>query len=153
MDNATMIEPATVSPLPTGTLTGRGEPERDRPMTSPADAGVTTSRDMPGMDGAPTGEPAVPDFAVQLTDTQRQEQRNLRGEFISAIRQRNKAKARKILPRLIFPSYILKAIKKLHGADYIRKEGYNTVDADLVYGSGWLDIDDGGPEIKWRTGS
>ena len=153
MDNATTIEPATASPLPTSSLIGRDGPERDRPMTSPASAGITTGKDMPRMDGAPTEEPAVPDFAVQLTEEEWDEQDDLSEEYIDAIVGRDSKKVAELQRKIIFPSFILKALKKLNGADYIRKEGYNTVDADLVYGPGWLDVDDGGPEIKWRTGS
>ena len=86
-------------------------------------------------------------FAVELTEEGWQEQRRLRGEFIHAI-TRDKKRADELLPKLIFPSYLLKGLKKLMGADHIRKEGYNTVDADLVYGPGWLDEDDGGPTVN-----
>ena len=33
----------------------------------------------------------------------------------------------------------LMAMKKLYGADYIRKKGFNTEYADAEYGPGWLD--------------
>ena len=128
MNNATMIEPATATPLPTGTLTGKDGPETD---------------------GAPMGEPpkdesGAPTYAVQMTDEEWEEQKALMSEYIPAI-TRDKERADELQRKIIFPSYILKALKKLHGADFILKEGYNTVDADLVYGPGWLDVDDGGP--------
>ena len=128
MNNAAMIEPATASPVPTGTLTGK---------------------DVPGTDGAPMGEPpkdesGAPTYAVQMTDEEWEEQKALMSEYIPAI-TRDKERADELQRKIIFPSYILKALKKLHGADFILKEGYNTVDADLVYGPGWLDVDDGGP--------
>ena len=128
MNNATMIEQATASPAPTKTLTGM---------------------DAPGTDGAPMGEPpkdesGAPTYAVQMTDEEWEEQKALMSEYIPAI-TRDKERADELQRKIIFPSYILKALKKLHGADFILKEGYNTVDADLVYGPGWLDVDDGGP--------
>ena len=128
MNNATMIEPATASPAPTGTLTGM---------------------DVPGTDGAPMGEPpkdesGAPTYAVQMTDEEWEEQKALMSEYIPAI-TRDKERADELQRKIIFPSFILKAIKRLMGADHIRDEGYNTVDADLVYGPGWLDEDDGGP--------
>ena len=83
-------------------------------------------------------------YAVKMTVAEWSEQQKLMAEYIPAI-TRDRKKAAEIQRKLIFPSYILKAFKKLMGADYIRKEGYNTVDADLVYGPGWLDEDDGGP--------
>ena len=85
-------------------------------------------------------------FAVEMTEEERQEQRNLRWEYLRAI-TRDRKKADEIQRKMIFPASILKTIKKLRGADHIRKKGYNTVDADLVYGPGWLDEDDGGPVI------
>ena len=129
MNNATMIEPATAGPAPTGTLTGM---------------------DVPGTDGAPMGEPpkdesGAPTYAVQMTDEEWEEQQDFRGKYIRAIINRDRERADELQRKIIFPSYILKALKKLHGADFILKEGYNTVDADLVYGPGWLDVDDGGP--------
>ena len=124
MNNATMIEPATASPAPTGTLTGM---------------------DVPEADDAPMGESGTPTYAVQMTDEEWEEQQDLRGKYIRAIINRDKERADELQRKIIFPSYILKALKKLHGADFILKEGYNTVDADLVYGPDWLDEDDGGP--------
>ena len=129
MNNATMIEPATASPVPTGTLTGK---------------------DVPETDGAPMGEPpkdesGAPTYAVQMTDEEWEEQQDFRGKYIRAIINRDRERADELQRKIIFPSYILKALKKLHGGDFILKEGYNTVDADLVYGPGWLDVDDGGP--------
>ena len=100
------------------------------------------------MSEATMNETDVPDdFAVQLTDEEWDEQRALRGELIKAIRMRDRKRADELRPKMIVPSYLLKALKRLRGADHIRKRGYNTVDADLVYGPGWLDEDDGGPEI------
>ena len=149
MNNATMIEPATASPAPTGTLTGMDVPEADDAMAGPASAGVMADRDGPETDGAPMGEPpkdesGAPTYAVQMTDEEWEEQKALMSEYIPAI-TRDKERADELQRKIIFPSYILKALKKLHGADFILKEGYNTVDADLVYGPGWLDEDDGDP--------
>ena len=129
MNNATMIEPATASPAPTKTL---------------------TSMDVPGTDGAPMGEPpkdesGAPTYAVQMTDEEWEEQQDFRGKYIRAIINRDRERADELQRKIIFPSFILKGLKRLMGADHIRDEGYNTVDADLVYGPGWLDEDDGDP--------
>ena len=97
------------------------------------------------------GEPAtdrvtVPgDYAVQLSEEEWDEQDRLFGEYALCIMQ-DKKKAAEILPKLIWPAWILQARKKSMGATYIREKGYNTMDADLVYGPGWLDEDDGGPD-------
>ena len=93
-------------------------------------------------------EETVPDYAVEFTEEEWNEQRSLRGEYLEALSQQDRQRASEILPGIIAPSYVLKSIKRLRGADYIRKMGYNTTDADLVYGPGWLDVDDGGPDIK-----
>ena len=96
----------------------------------------------PAMNGAPTPQE---DYAVQLTDEEWHEQAKLDEEYVDAIVQRDRKKADEILPKLIWPAWMLKCMKKSMGANYIRKNGYNTIDADLVYGPGWLDEDDGGP--------
>ena len=133
MNNATMIEPATATPLPTETLTGKDGPETgDTPMGEP-----------------PKDESGAPTYAVQMTDEEWEEQKALMSEYIPAI-TRDKERADELQRKIIFPSFILKALKRLRGADHIRKEGYNTVDADLVYGPGWLDVDDGGPLIVFE---
>ena len=150
MNNATMIEPATASPVPTKTLTGMDVPETDDGMAGPASAGVMADRDVPETDGVPMGEPpkdesGAPTYAVQMTDEEWEEQQDFRGKYIRAIINRDRERADELLRKIIFPSFILKGLKRLMGADHIREEGYNTVDADLVYGPGWLDEDDGDP--------
>ena len=97
------------------------------------------------MDGAPTPQEA---YAVQLTDEEWHEQEELLYEYVCAI-TRDRKKADKIRPKLVWPAWMLKSIKRRMGANYIRKKGYNTVDADLVYGPGWLDEDDGGPTSRY----
>ena len=126
MSEAKLIGSAKVNPAPARNETGSklapgaGEPATDR---------VT----VPG------------DLAVQLTQEEWDEQDRLLGEYISCI-MKDKKRAAEIRPKIIWPAWLLKATKKSMGATYIRMKGYNTTDADLVYGPGWLDEDDGGPE-------
>ena len=82
-------------------------------------------------------------YAVKMTAEERAEQQALQFEFMDAIRARDREKTDEIERRMIYPSFILKGIKEIMGADYIREMGLNTTDADLVYGPGWLDEDDG----------
>ena len=97
----------------------------------------------------PTGKLAAStDLAVPLTEEEWDEQPKLFEEYSRAIAQRDRKRQAEILPKLIWPAWILKAEKRLMGANYIRKKGLNTADADLVYGPGWLDEDDGGPTSR-----
>ena len=82
-------------------------------------------------------------YAVKMTAEEWAEQESLEFELLDALRARDKEKTNEIRRRMIYPSFILKGIKRVMGADYIREVGLNTVDADLVYGPGWLDEDDG----------
>ena len=86
-------------------------------------------------------------YAVKMTAEEWAEQEALMGEYVGAI-TRDRKRADELRKKIIFSSFILKALKRLRGADHIRKEGYNTVDADLAYGPGWLDEDDDGPLIE-----
>ena len=133
MSEATMTAPATVNPVPTGIMVGEEHPETDG---------------MPPRDDQPSGESAAPPdlYAVKMTAEEWEEQQDLMEEYIPAI-TRDRERADELRRKLIFPSFILKALKRLRGAGHIRKEGLNTADADLVYGPGWLDEDDGGPLI------
>ena len=104
-----------------------------------------------GGDEPEVSESAAPPelYAVKMTAEERAEQQALQLEFLAAIRARDEEKRDEIRRRIIYPSFILKAIKKIRGANYIRRMGINTVDADLVYGPGWLDEDDGGPSSQY----
>lgn len=82
--------------------------------------------------------------AVKLTQAEWDEQDKLLIEYGRCI-IRDRDRAAEILPKIIWPAWMLKVDKKLMGANHIRKKGYNTMDADLAYGPGWLDMDDGGP--------
>ena len=88
-------------------------------------------------------------YAVKMTAAERAEQQALQFEIMDAVKARDREKVEEIERRMIYPSFILKGIKKIRGADYIRRVGLNTVDADLVYGPGWLDEDDGGPLVDY----
>ena len=103
-----------------------------------------------GGDEPEASESAVPPvYAVKMTAEERAEQQALQFEFMDAIKARDEEKRDEIRRRLIYPSFILKGIKEIMGANYIRRTGINTVDADLVYGPGWLDEDDGGPLVDY----
>ena len=126
MSEAKMIESSKMNPVPARNETG--------------------SRLAPGSGESATDRATVPgDHAVQLTQEEWDEQDRLLGEYSRCIMQ-DKKRAAEILPRIIWPAWIMKAMKKSMGATYIRMNGYNTLDADLVYGPGWLDEDDGGPD-------
>ena len=109
VNEATVNEETGTNPLP---ATGGSEPE--------------------------ASESAVPPvYAVKMTAEEHAEQDALQFEFMDAIRARDREKTDEIERRMIYPSFILKGIKRVMGADYIREVGLNTVDADLVYGPGW----------------
>ena len=140
MNEVTMTESATVNPA----FMSKGRPETDKPPT-----GETPISGVP-MNGAPMSKPPRPRaLVVQLTEEEQQEQCRLLDEFGEAIVQRDRKREQEILPKIIWHAFILKNIKRLMGANHIRKEGYNTVDADLAYGPGWLDEDDGGPTCEY----
>ena len=64
-------------------------------------------------------------------------------EYMDALRRKDRKTADEILPRVKFEACSLKATKRLFGADYIRRRGYNTEKADREFGPDWLDHDDG----------
>ena len=68
-------------------------------------------------------------------------------DYVYAIRRRDFEAADKLIPKMKFPACHLMAGKKLFGAEFIRKYGYNTEEADKKYGPGWLDRDDGPPAL------
>ena len=98
-----------------------------------------------GGDEPEVSESAAPPelYAVKMTTEEWAEQEALQFEFMDAIKARDREKKDEIRRRIIYPSFILQGIKEIRGADYIREAGLNTTDADLVYGPGWLDEDDG----------
>ena len=67
--------------------------------------------------------------------------------FLDAMDSGDRKEIKRFVRKMKFPACSLMATKKLFGADYIRKEGLNTEKADAKYGPGWLDRDDGEPEI------
>ena len=67
--------------------------------------------------------------------------------FLDAMDHGGLEEAKPFIRKIKFPACSLMATKKLFGADYIRKEGLNTEEADAKYGPGWLDEDHGEPEI------
>ena len=56
--------------------------------------------------------------------------------------------ADKFFRKIPFDAPSLMAVKKLFGAEYIRRKGVNTERADAKYGADWLNKDDGPPIIK-----
>ena len=113
-------------------------------------AGVVAGMGEPEAGAPETGWPKTPQaaYAVQLTEEEWHEQTRLKMEYVTAI-TKDKKRAAEILPKIVWPAFILKVLKKDMGANYIRKEGYNTIDADLLYGPGWLDEEDGGPTCSF----
>ena len=152
MNEATMTEPATANPASAGIRTGSDAPETGSAPVNGIPTGESPMGGTP-VNGAPTGESAAPSglYAVKMTAEEMDAQRKLWVEYVHAI-TRDEKRADELQRKIIFPSFILKSTKRLMGADYIRKEGYNTVDADLVYGPGWLDEDDGGPLSMFAEG-
>ena len=134
MGNAAMTESIGVNPTPAVSMGG-----------APVVDGVTGDETAMGeaREAATSGGPVL-----QLTKEEWQEQADLLLEYTYCI-TRDKARADELRPRIICPASVLKTIKRMMGANYIRKEGYNTIEADLVYGPGWLDEDDGGPECSY----
>ena len=129
MSNLATNESSGVNHQSAGVVAGMGEPEAGAPET---------------------GWPKTPQaaYTVQLTEEEWHEQSRLMREYIPAI-TRDREKAAEILPKIVWPAFILKVLKKNMGANYIRKKGYNTIDADILYGLGWLDEDDGGPICRY----
>ena len=68
-------------------------------------------------------------------------------DYVYAIRRRDFKAADKLIPKMKFSACSLMSGKKLFGADFIRKYGYNTEEADKKYGPDWLDRDDGPPAL------
>ena len=56
--------------------------------------------------------------------------------------------ADRLFRKIPFDAPTLMAFKKLYGAGYIRRKGFNTEKADARYGADWLDKDTGPPIIK-----
>ena len=144
MSEARLIDTTDGSPEPG--MTGKDEPgpqgavdkgavDKERPMAETAA-------------GEPMVDPSLTDLVVPLTVKEWEEQGRLLAEYAPCI-TRDRKRAAEILPKIIWPAQLLKNIKRLSGADYIREEGLNTIDADTLYGPGWLDEDDGGPTDRW----
>ena len=82
------------------------------------------------------------DQDVEVEDKEQQiinERVDLRHEYVAAMIAGDEAKARELRGRIKWSAWGMKAFKKLLGADYIRKKGYNTILADEMYGADWLD--------------
>ena len=63
-------------------------------------------------------------------------------EYEDALRRGDREEADRLRPTVKFEACSLKATKRLFGADYIRRKGYNTEKADREFGPGWLDRED-----------
>ena len=81
-------------------------------------------------------------------DDEYYEQHRIRQQWIAAQDRGDKEEAKKFLRQLKFRAESLMATKKFFGADFIREEGLNTENADIKYGPGWLDKDNGPPIIE-----
>ena len=78
-------------------------------------------------------------------DDEYYEQCRIHQQWIDALGRGDKEEAKRIYRKIKVSAESLMATKKLFGADYIREEGLNTENADIKYGPGWLDRDDGIP--------
>ena len=76
---------------------------------------------------------------IYLTDEELAEDRKLTWDFLDARRRGDWEEVDRLVRKMQFPACCLMAGKKLFGADFIRKRGYDTTLADKAYGPGWLD--------------
>ena len=79
---------------------------------------------------------------VEVEDKEQQiinERVDLMHEYVAAMEAGDEAAILDLRRRIKWPAWGLVAGKKLFGADFIRKEGYNTILADEMYGADWLD--------------
>ncbi len=113
-------------------------------MNASTTTSLVSAEVMASMDESGLIQPE-PVLTVELTEEEEEEQMQVRWEIIRAIRHKDMEKLAKLQRKMIMSSSILKVLKELMGANYIRKQGYDTRDADLAFGPGWLDEDDGGP--------
>ena len=149
MSEARLIDTTDGSPDPG--MTGKGEPgSQDEVDKGEVDKGsVDKGRPMAETAaGESMADPSLTGMAVPLTVKEWEEQGRLLAEYARCV-TRDRKRAAEILPKIIWHAQLLKNIKRLSGADYIREEGLNTIDADTLYGPGWLDEDDGGPTDRW----
>ena len=72
-------------------------------------------------------------------ERQKEDQMDLMAEFLDALGRDDDKRADELRPKIKFTAGSLMATKRLFGADYIRRRGYNTENADAKYGPGWLD--------------
>ena len=139
MSEARLIDSTGVSPEPGNS--SRGEPGLHGVVDKRMHKAETAA-------GEPMADPNLTGLAVPLTVREWEEQKHLFLEYIPCI-TRDRKRAAEILPKIIWPAQLMKNLKRLCGADLILEEGYNTIDADTLYGPGWLDEDDGGPTDTW----
>ena len=69
-------------------------------------------------------------------------------DWIAALDRGDREEAKRLRSKLKPMAQGLMAGKKLFGADFIRREGYNTENADKKYGPDWLEKDDGPPILS-----
>ena len=80
-----------------------------------------------------------PAMKMVLTDDEWAEQSKVRSEILKAHKANDQLRLAELDCDFIRPYYSLKLTKLQFGADYIRKKGYDTRDADIAYGVDWLD--------------
>ena len=81
-------------------------------------------------------------------DDEYYEQHRIFVDWADAWDRGDREEFKRLTRKFKFRAESLMATKKFFGADYIRKEGLNTENADIKYGPGWLDKDDGPPIIE-----
>ena len=79
---------------------------------------------------------------VELTQEETNERIDQVAEFTKALNNGDEEAAADLRTKIKWPAWSLMSGKKVLGADYIRKKGYNTELADRKFGTGWLDRED-----------
>lgn len=69
-----------------------------------------------------------------------EETKALRG-ILEALQNGDREAEAKLWPKIKISTHLLLVMKRIHGAEYIRNNGYNTENADRELGPGWLDDD------------
>ena len=79
-------------------------------------------------------------MAVQ---TEGDEELDILDGLLEAMRTGDEEAEARLWPKLRLPPHCLVALKKLHGADFIRNSYFNTERAEEEYGPDWLERDIG----------
>ena len=83
------------------------------------------------------------ELAMSVQNVERDEDADILEGLLEAMRIGDEAAEARLWPKLRIPPHCLVALKKLHGADYIRQSNFNTERAVEKYGPDWLERDVG----------